>query len=102
MNIYSWIAFENAVGSLLSDSHRRLQLNVCCERLTNYRVFQENTTSWCPDREEHGYYLTPIFKCSTSPRTTTAHRWSAVDISTRLNKPTGDLYILRLQMKCLL
>ena len=59
------------------------------QRLANYRVFQELTTSWCPQREEHGYLLTPVFKCNTNPRVTTAHRWSAVDVMVRLNKPTG-------------
>ncbi|KAI0668335.1 hypothetical protein C8Q78DRAFT_1046633 [Trametes maxima] len=54
----------------------------------NYRVFQQSTTTWCPEREEHGYYLTPVFKCSTNPRVNTAHRWSVVDLSTKLDKPT--------------
>ncbi|KAL7282894.1 hypothetical protein ACG7TL_002309 [Trametes sanguinea] len=57
-------------------------------QIGNYRVFQESTTTWCPEREEHGYYLTPVFKCSTNPRVSTAHRWSAVDLSARLDKPT--------------
>ncbi|KAI9069472.1 hypothetical protein FKP32DRAFT_1682906 [Trametes sanguinea] len=57
-------------------------------QIGNYRVFQESTTTWCPEREEHGYYLTPAFKCNTNPRVTTAHRWSAVDISAKLDKPT--------------
>lgn len=59
--------------------------------LTNYRVFQETTTSWCPDREEHGYYLTPLFKCSTNPRVATAHRWNAVDVGAELDKSSGVL-----------
>ncbi|KAH9857469.1 hypothetical protein C2E23DRAFT_899910 [Lenzites betulinus] len=54
----------------------------------NYRVFQHATTTWCPEREEHGYYLTPVFKCNTNPRVSTAHRWSAVDLATKLDKPT--------------
>ncbi|KAJ2988313.1 hypothetical protein NUW54_g9155 [Trametes sanguinea] len=57
-------------------------------QIGNYRVFQESTTTWCPEREEHGYYLTPVFKCNTNPRVTTAHRWSAVDLSAKLDKPT--------------
>ncbi|KAI0695100.1 hypothetical protein C8T65DRAFT_584544 [Cerioporus squamosus] len=57
-------------------------------RLGNYRVFQQSTTTWCPDREEHGYYLAPLFKCSTNPRVTTAHRWAAVDIDATLDVPT--------------
>lgn len=59
-------------------------------RLGNYRVFQQSTTTWCPDREEHGYYLTPIFKCSTNPRVNTAHRWSAVDLDATLDDHTGE------------
>lgn len=61
-------------------------------RIGNYRIFQESTTAWCPEREEHGYYLTPAFKCSTNPRVTTAHRWTAVDLSAKLDKPTGRSY----------
>ncbi|KAI0333115.1 hypothetical protein GY45DRAFT_1272653 [Cubamyces sp. BRFM 1775] len=57
-------------------------------QIGNYRVFQQSTTTWCPEREEHGYYLTPIYKCSTNPRVNTAHRWSAVDIAAKLDKPT--------------
>ncbi|KAI0373136.1 hypothetical protein BV20DRAFT_977736 [Pilatotrama ljubarskyi] len=54
----------------------------------NYRVFQQSTTTWCPEREEHGYYLTPVFKCSTNPRVNAAHRWSAVDLAAKLDRPT--------------
>ncbi|KAI9570737.1 hypothetical protein HD554DRAFT_2241937 [Boletus coccyginus] len=50
------------------------------------------TTYWCPDREEHGYFLTPVFKCSTNPRVTTAHRWSTVDVIGRMIKPTECFY----------
>ncbi|OJT02011.1 hypothetical protein TRAPUB_7545 [Trametes pubescens] len=57
-------------------------------QIGNYRIFQQSTTAWCPEREEHGYYLTPAFKCSTNPRVTTAHRWSAVDLAAKLDKPT--------------
>jgi hypothetical protein len=60
-------------------------------RLANYRVFQQLTTSWCPQREEHGYLLTPVFKCNTNPRVATAHRWNAVDVLGKMNKPTGKL-----------
>ncbi|KAJ7310589.1 hypothetical protein DFH08DRAFT_792024 [Mycena albidolilacea] len=60
--------------------------------LSNYRVLQELTTSWCPEREEHGYLLTPLFKCSTNPRVATAHRWTAVDVVARMNKPTECFY----------
>ncbi|KAJ6630320.1 hypothetical protein B0H10DRAFT_2349520 [Mycena sp. CBHHK59/15] len=60
--------------------------------LSNYRVLQELTTSWCPDREEHGYLLTPLFKCNTNPRVATAHRWSMVDVMARMSKPTECFY----------
>ncbi|KAJ7237730.1 hypothetical protein B0H12DRAFT_1138455 [Mycena haematopus] len=56
--------------------------------LSNYRVLQEITTSWCPEREEHGYLLTPLYKCSTNPRVATAHRWNMVDVMARMSKPT--------------
>jgi hypothetical protein len=61
-------------------------------RLSGYRVFQEKTTYWCPEREEHGYFLTPLFKCTTNPRVPTAHGWSAVDPKGRMNKPTGTVH----------
>ncbi|KAI8974237.1 hypothetical protein BD414DRAFT_424545, partial [Trametes punicea] len=61
-------------------------------QIGNYRVFQQATTTWCPEREEHGYYLTPVFKCSTNPRVSTAHRWSAVDITAKLDKPTAECF----------
>jgi hypothetical protein len=60
--------------------------------LSNYRILQELTTAWCPDREEHGYMLTPIFKCTTNPRTVTAHNWSAVDVIGSLVNPTECFY----------
>ncbi|OSX56290.1 hypothetical protein POSPLADRAFT_1160289 [Postia placenta MAD-698-R-SB12] len=52
----------------------------------------ESTTSWCPEREEHGYFLTPMYKCHTNPRVTTAHQWTAADIDTKLDKPTECFY----------
>ncbi|KAM5542076.1 hypothetical protein V8D89_004386 [Ganoderma adspersum] len=61
-------------------------------QLGNYRVFQQSTTTWCPEREEHGYFLTPMFKCSTNPRVNTAHRWTIADISGKLDKPTECFY----------
>ncbi|PIL33083.1 hypothetical protein GSI_04532 [Ganoderma sinense ZZ0214-1] len=61
-------------------------------QLGNYRVFQQSTTTWCPEREEHGYFLTPVFKCSTNPRVNTAHRWTVADISGKLDKPTECFY----------
>ncbi|KAF5317962.1 hypothetical protein D9619_012172 [Psilocybe cf. subviscida] len=60
--------------------------------LSSYRILQNITTSWCPDREEHGYMYTPMFKCSTNPRIATAHRWSAVDVHGRMSKPTECFY----------
>ncbi|KAI6017443.1 hypothetical protein EDC04DRAFT_2943424, partial [Pisolithus marmoratus] len=50
------------------------------------------TTYWCPDREEHGYFLTPVFKCTTNPRVVTAHRWSAVDVLGHMREPTECFY----------
>ncbi|KAL6308643.1 hypothetical protein BKA93DRAFT_725211 [Sparassis latifolia] len=52
----------------------------------------QSTTSWCPEREEHGYFLSPVFKCSTNPRVSAAHRWTVVDLATKLNKPTECFY----------
>ncbi|KAG0692340.1 hypothetical protein DFH29DRAFT_1048614 [Suillus ampliporus] len=60
--------------------------------LSNYRVLGQLTTHWCPEREEHGYFITPIFKCNTNPRVTTAHRWTAVDVIGTMNKPTECFY----------
>ncbi|KAG6876599.1 hypothetical protein C0992_012307 [Termitomyces sp. T32_za158] len=56
--------------------------------LNYYRLFYATTTMWCPECEEHGYFYTPAFKCSTNPRVATAHRWSLVDVIGRMNKPT--------------
>lgn len=64
-------------------------------RLANYRLFYALTTLWCPEREEHGYFYAPVFKCSTNPRVATAHRWTAVDVVARMNKPTGTTLSLR-------
>ena len=50
---------------------------------TKTRQLPELTTSWCPQRQEHRYLFAPVFKPST-------HRWSAVDVMARLNKPIGD------------
>ena len=55
---------------------------------TKTRQLPELTTSWCPQREEHGYLFAPVFKPST-------HRWSAVDVMARLNQPIGDHIPLR-------
>ncbi|KAI6105278.1 hypothetical protein EDD16DRAFT_1633121, partial [Pisolithus croceorrhizus] len=61
-------------------------------RLKNYRVMSQATTYWCPDREEHGYFLTPVFKCTTNPRVVTAHRWLAVDVLGHMREPTECFY----------
>ena len=61
--------------------------------LNGYRIFHEKTTHWCPDREEHGYFLTPLYKCSTKPRVPTAHQWSEVDPRCRMTSPTGERII---------
>ncbi|CAL1716164.1 unnamed protein product [Somion occarium] len=61
-------------------------------QLANYRVFQEYTTSWCPDREEHGYFLSPVFKCMTNPRASTAHRWVVVDLASKMNQSMECFY----------
>ncbi|KAI6021151.1 hypothetical protein EDC04DRAFT_2575661, partial [Pisolithus marmoratus] len=61
-------------------------------RLKNYRILTQITTYWCPDREEHGYFLTPVFKCTTNPRVITAHQWSAVDVLGHMREPTECFY----------
>ncbi|KAG1799380.1 uncharacterized protein HD556DRAFT_1458136 [Suillus plorans] len=60
--------------------------------LSNYRVLGQLTTYWCPEREEHGYLLTPVFKCSTNPRVTTAHRWTVADVIGTMDRPTECFY----------
>ncbi|KAG1868909.1 hypothetical protein C8R48DRAFT_632221, partial [Suillus tomentosus] len=60
--------------------------------LSNYRVLGQPTTYWCPEREEHGYLLTPVFKCSTNPRVTTAHRWTVADVIGTMDRPTECFY----------
>ncbi|KDQ59790.1 hypothetical protein JAAARDRAFT_205756 [Jaapia argillacea MUCL 33604] len=60
--------------------------------LSQYRVFHELTTSWCPEREEHGYFLAPSFKCNTNPRVATAHCWKSIDPLAKMNKPTECFY----------
>ncbi|KAF9441637.1 hypothetical protein P691DRAFT_470890 [Macrolepiota fuliginosa MF-IS2] len=61
-------------------------------RLGSYRVLQSLTTKWCPTREEHGYFYSPLFKCSTNPRVTTAHRWQPVDVTARMKQSTECFY----------
>ncbi|KAL0567148.1 hypothetical protein V5O48_014847 [Marasmius crinis-equi] len=45
-----------------------------------------------PAREEHGYFLTPVFRCDTNPRVATAHRWNAVDVLGTMITPTDCFY----------
>ncbi|KAI6106213.1 hypothetical protein EDD17DRAFT_1665792 [Pisolithus thermaeus] len=65
---------------VLLTASSRLQ-RTCKENLTllsrfkNYRVLSQVATYWCPDREEHGYFLALVFKCVTNPRVVTAYRW---------------------------
>ena len=58
-------------------------------RLSTYRILHNSSTTWCPDREEHGFMYVPMFKCSTNPKIATAHRWNAADPVGRMAKPTG-------------
>lgn len=62
-------------------------------RLSTYRILHNSSTTWCPDREEHGFMYVPMFKCSTNPKIATAHRWSAVDPVGRMAKPTGAMVL---------
>ncbi|EPS98380.1 hypothetical protein FOMPIDRAFT_1031536 [Fomitopsis schrenkii] len=48
----------------------------------------ECTTSWNGEREEHGYFLIPLFNCTTNPRATTVHRWNLTDLGMHLNRTT--------------
>ncbi|KAI5118092.1 hypothetical protein M0805_007742 [Coniferiporia weirii] len=50
------------------------------------------TTRWSPDHDEHGYFLTPLYKCTTKARVPTAHSWSEVDPRGRMTKPTECFY----------
>ncbi|KAI0004967.1 hypothetical protein BJV74DRAFT_316307 [Russula compacta] len=89
---------SDALRPILIPSAYTLQEFLACAvgtlktALANYRIFQQLTTNWCPEREEHGYFLTPLFKCSTNPRVATAHRWMMVDVIPKLQKPTECFY----------
>ncbi|KAL4065176.1 hypothetical protein J3A83DRAFT_4190594 [Scleroderma citrinum] len=72
--------------------HEFLRNTTGSTRLKNYRILAQPTTYWCPEREEHGYLLTPIFKCSTNPRVMTAHRWASVDVIGHMKEPTECFY----------
>ncbi|KAH9062748.1 hypothetical protein EDB87DRAFT_259550 [Lactarius vividus] len=81
--------FQQLFGEMYSHSVTTKALRTA---LTNHHVFQQLTTNWCPEREEHGYFLTPLFKCATNPRVATAHRWTMVDVISKLDKPTECFY----------
>ncbi|KAJ4478400.1 hypothetical protein J3R30DRAFT_3890903 [Lentinula aciculospora] len=80
VNLHEFLASVPGVGPLFLTT------------LSNYRVLHQITTSWCPQREEHGYCLAPVFKCHTNPRVTTAHRWVATDVMSSICKPTECFY----------
>ncbi|KAG7086389.1 hypothetical protein E1B28_002346 [Marasmius oreades] len=61
-------------------------------QLPHYHVLDDLTTYWCPQREEHGYFLTPAYKCTTHFRVSTAHQWSPADLFGTLTKPTDCFY----------
>ncbi|TFK35506.1 hypothetical protein BDQ12DRAFT_611780, partial [Crucibulum laeve] len=67
------------------------QTNVRCS-LGAYIILNSVTARWCPEREEHGFYYTPMFKCTTNPRVTTAHCWNIVNPIGALSKPTECFY----------
>jgi hypothetical protein len=53
-------------------------------------TFVEDTTSWCPEREEHGVLLAPAFTCTTSVRSAIVHGWSKADPLKQLSSPTRE------------
>ena len=59
-------------------------------RLKRYHVFHKATTSWCPDVEEHGYFLSPLYKCLTNPKMQMIHRWFECDPIGTLKYPTRE------------
>ncbi|KAI6097975.1 hypothetical protein EDD16DRAFT_1666122, partial [Pisolithus croceorrhizus] len=61
-------------------------------KFKNYRVSSQVASYWCPDREEHGYFLVLFFKCITNPRVVTAYRWLAVDVLGHMREPTECFY----------
>ncbi|KAF8528183.1 hypothetical protein BU17DRAFT_81421 [Hysterangium stoloniferum] len=62
------------------------------QALSGYCVFTELTAMWCPDQEEHGFYLTPLYKCETSSRSNVIHRWGEVEVKVRMAQPTECFY----------
>ncbi|TFK65345.1 hypothetical protein BDN72DRAFT_845674 [Pluteus cervinus] len=60
--------------------------------LARYRILNSATAQWCPEREEHGFFYSPMFKCTTSTRVSTAHCWSNVDPVGRFRRPTECFY----------
>ncbi|KAJ3782603.1 hypothetical protein GGU10DRAFT_407786 [Lentinula aff. detonsa] len=93
VNLYEFLASVPGAVSNLQTEAPKVQLQHFLSSLSNYRVLHQLTTSWCPQREEHGYYLTPVFKCTTNPRVATAHRWAATDVISKICKPTGALFL---------
>ncbi|KAL5490660.1 hypothetical protein ACEPAI_5494 [Sanghuangporus weigelae] len=84
---------NNTVGvSAFINGLRRKFTHSVQNSLIGYRTFHEKTTRWCPDREEHGYFLTPLYKCTTKARVSTAHSWNEVDPRGRMIKPTECFY----------
>ncbi|KAG8217088.1 hypothetical protein J3R82DRAFT_5115 [Butyriboletus roseoflavus] len=57
-----------------------------------FHEFLGNASGSLKDLEEHGYFLNPVFKCSTNPRVATAHRWTTVDVIGQMNEPTECFY----------
>ncbi|KAF9239150.1 hypothetical protein BU15DRAFT_74842 [Melanogaster broomeanus] len=84
----------NASGDRLAFSNRPPVIDNMSDmsRLSNHRVLAQLTTYWCTEREEHGYFLTPFFKCSTNPHVATAHLWSAVDVLECFYNKDGKWY----------
>lgn len=53
------------------------------------------TTTWCPEREEHGYFIAPLYKCMTNSRAACAHQWCLVDVMARLQGPFGMYFRIK-------
>ncbi|KAL1715725.1 hypothetical protein EV715DRAFT_182154, partial [Schizophyllum commune] len=60
--------------------------------LGNFKALYEPTTCWSTGHDEHGYFLAPVFKCSTDQRTITVHRWALTDPMKGLTNPTHCFY----------
>ncbi|KAI6167974.1 hypothetical protein EDD17DRAFT_1453829, partial [Pisolithus thermaeus] len=56
-------------------------------------ILVQAATYWCPVREEHGYFLTLVFKCITNLPVFTVHWWKlAVDVLDHMREPIKCLY----------